>query len=1020
MSMKKLFYIIKYVMIISMLCSFIAHSQDDDQNLASEKDGSANFTQGSDIDTFKKKENAIFPSTSRLNVVVNLDVADDNLIDILYRISHQTGVKFIYDNQLLNIDDINIKAEETPLYIVLDQLLDAYDISYYEYESGKIVLAKTKRIDEKTGSIKGVVKDTEGEKLIGANVMIKEINIGCAADRYGNYLITNIKPGEYTLQASFIGYEKYSQKIKIDAGEILEINITLKSTTFLLGGVEVIGTNDFIPISPETKTKVTSGEIEHIQASSLNDVMILTPGVKVTNPTLNTVEKVSIRGGDALGTQIVMDGVPISNNANLQVGITNATANTGIDLRSIPAENIKEVDIIRGIPSVQYGDFIDGLLVVKTKSKPHLPRLKLKYNPNLYEMNLSSGIQYNDWVFNGNLNIASSERNFRVEGDGYTRVAVQLTAETQQEQFEVKNNLYVTRAFDDRKETPGYATREAWYNHDIELKYNGEFSYFFTPFSEFNTKISVGYTNQDSYSQEIVSRDNIIISDRLTEGSQEGIIVFGSYLGQKWIKGEVWNLFANANYKLRFYTDNYLHTLLTGVEWRNDFNKGEGIIFDPLYPPSLSVPSPRIRTYSDIPAYNILSIYAEDKITGRIFRPFTLQAGVRYEVYRPNGFDVKGLWGKGDLIESYNGSFLNPRVNFSYNLFDETQIRIGYGVTTKAPPLGMIFAQDKYFDYVDTNSVVNPQYPDSNFAIVSTYIKKQANSELKAYKQIKYEASIDQQIGDVGFTITGFINKSTGEFKAYYVPAVFYKKRFPDWPDQSTAVPYDTLLDTYPQYINDGWRNIKGIELSFSTKKIPFINTIFKMDANYEYGEYGSSRGYFALTSKKFSELGIEVWPMYNSYSYYYKNLLINYRFDIQSESLGLWLTIHIQQQLLEIDGRDGYDDTLAIGYYTTAGELVRISESERNDPKYSSLSRNIEYYDLYEEDRPNLWLVNLKVTKSLWDDAAISFYVNNLFNDRPLYRRNRANSTAPIYDIRNIDIFYGIELHTSLSGLFK
>ena len=1018
--MKNLFYILKHKIIILVLCSFAAYSQEDGDKPVPEKVGSASFTNYSNVDTFKKKEDIIDISSSMLNINVDVNAVGDNLIDILQTISNQTGVKFIYDNQLLNINDVSLEASETALYKVLDKLLENYDVSYYEYEDGKIVLAKRKRIDEKTGGIKGVVKDTEGEKLLGANVIIKELNIGCAADRNGEYLITNIKPGEYTLQASYIGYEKYSQKIKINAGERLEINISLKSSTFLLGGVEVIGVNDFIPIAPETKTKVTSGEIEHIQASSLNDVMILTPGVKVSNPTLNSVGEATIRGGDALGTQIVMDGVPVTNNANLQIGIGYSTANSGLDLRSIPAENIKEVDIIRGIPSVQYGDFADGLLVVKTKSKPHAPTLKMKYNPDLYEANLSSGIQYSDWVLNGNFNLASSDRDFRVEGDGYTRIALQLTAETQSEQFEIKNNFYATRTFDEKKETPGYALREAWYNRDLELKYNGNLLYTFSSFSELSMKFSVGFTNQDSYSQQLISRDNIVISDRLTEGSQEGVIVFGSYLGQKWIKGQVWNLYADANYKLRFFTDEFLHTLLVGAEWRDDFNKGEGIIFDPLYPPSLSTPSPRIRTYQDIPSYNILSLYAEDKITGRLLRPFTLQAGVRYEVYRPNGFNIAGLWGKGDLIESYNGSFLNPRINFSYNLSDETQIRIGYGVTTKSPPLGMIFAQDKYFDIVDTNSVVNPQYPDSNFAIVTTYIKQQANSKLQAYKQRKYEMSIDQQIGNVGFSLTGYINKSTGEFKSYSEPVVFYKKSFPDWPDQSTAVPFDTLLDTYLKYVNDGWRNIKGIELSFSTRKIPVINTIFKMDGAYTYGEYGSSNGYYFGTSRIFNELGIEVLPMYRNYSSYYKDLLINYRFDIQSETLGLWLTIHIQQQLIEIDGRVGYDDTLAVGYYTTAGELVKIPESERNDSKYSSLSRNIESYDLNEENRPNKWLVNLKVTKSLWDDAAISFYVNNLFNNRPLYQTRRSNPEYPSYERRNIDIFYGIELHTSLSGLYK
>ena len=67
----------------------------------------------------------------------------------------------------------------------------------------------------------------------------------------------------------------------------------------------------------------------------------------------------------------------------------------------------------------------------------------------------------------------------------------------------------------------------------------------------------------------------------------------------------------------------------------------------------------------------------------------------------------------------------------------------------------------------------------------------------------------------------------------------------------------------------------------------------------------------------------------------------------------------------------------------------------------------------------PNKWLVNLKVTKSLWDNTAISFYVNNFLNNRPLYASRRRPDDFPSYERRNIEIFYGIEFHSTLSGLF-
>ncbi|MDZ7763810.1 MAG: TonB-dependent receptor plug domain-containing protein [Melioribacteraceae bacterium] len=72
--------------------------------------------------------------------------------------------------------------------------------------------------------------------------------------------------------------------------------------------------------------------------------------------------------GSSLGTQVIIDGVPVSNTANLQAGIGYSTAGSGVDLRLIPAENIESVEIIRGVPSVKYGDLVDGAVIVKSKA----------------------------------------------------------------------------------------------------------------------------------------------------------------------------------------------------------------------------------------------------------------------------------------------------------------------------------------------------------------------------------------------------------------------------------------------------------------------------------------------------------------------------------------------------------------------------------------------------------------------------------------------------------------------------
>ncbi|MHC1737834.1 MAG: carboxypeptidase-like regulatory domain-containing protein [Ignavibacteriaceae bacterium] len=864
-----------------------------------------------------------------------------------------------------------------------------------------------------SGDISGTVFSDENEALPYANVILKETNNGTTTDKKGKFRISS-KAGIYTLEISFIGYEKSIMKVIIEENKTSELVVKLKSTSFEIGTIEVVGKRDFIPITPETKTTVTSSEIEHMQASSLNDVLKLTPGVETTNPTLNSTEKASIRKGDALGTQIILDGIPLTNNANLQIGIGQSTANSGLDLRTIPAENIKEVEIIRGIPSAQYGDFTDGLMIVKTKAMVETPKVKFKYNPQLYEFNLSAGYQVWDWVVNGNLNFASSERDMRVEGDGYTRIAGQLTLEKDTDEMDFKNIFYFTRSFDEYKEKPGYELREAWYNRDMNIKYSGEFSTI-SDLNKLTARLSVSYTRQNSFDQRLVSRDNLVLSTRRDEGTQEGRIVFGSYLGSKTITGDVWNIFSDVNYGFRFFQGEILHSWLGGVTYRNDFNSGKGIEFDQLFPPTVSVTSPRLRNYSSIPAYNILSFYIEDKITGNILKPFTLQIGARYEVYRPSGFDIKGLYGGGDLIKSYNGSFLNPRAAFSINLTDDTQIRMGFGVSTKSPPMGMIFAQEKYYDIVDTVSVVNPAYPDSNFSLISTFVRQQANEFIKGYKQKKYEVSIDQQFDFIGITLTGYINNTTDIFQSVGEPTIYYKRTFPTWPNTGDAFINRLYLDSYTKYLNNGWMNVNGLEFALSTNRIPIINTVFKFDAAYTYNEAGTNNGEYLSSSRFVTALNTEVMPIYVSAENYSKELLLNYRFEIQSKELGMWLTLHVQQKLVDIDGRRRYDDTLAIGYFSYDGEIIRIPEEERMDAKYEQIRRKIQSYELLEEDRPNKWLINLKVSKSLWKGAAISFYVNNFLNNQPLYKRLRSSEISPIYDRRNPDIFYGIDFNTTI-----
>src|ERR1035437_2682402 len=96
-----------------------------------------------------------------------------------------------------------------------------------------------------------------------------------------------------------MGYRKFAKRVHIKAGTVLEINIMMYPTTFQIGGIEVYGTSELLPKDVSTKTIITSGEIEHFQASSIKDVLDLVPGVqKSANPGLGQTTQMSIRGNE--------------------------------------------------------------------------------------------------------------------------------------------------------------------------------------------------------------------------------------------------------------------------------------------------------------------------------------------------------------------------------------------------------------------------------------------------------------------------------------------------------------------------------------------------------------------------------------------------------------------------------------------------------------------------------------------------------------------------------------------------
>ncbi len=92
------------------------------------------------------------------------------------------------------------------------------------------------------GNVSGIVLDEKGIlPLPGAGVQIKELSRGKICDSRGQFFISNVKSGSYTLTVTSIGFKKYSQKIEIPENGTISVKVLMQGSTSVTNDVIVMG-----------------------------------------------------------------------------------------------------------------------------------------------------------------------------------------------------------------------------------------------------------------------------------------------------------------------------------------------------------------------------------------------------------------------------------------------------------------------------------------------------------------------------------------------------------------------------------------------------------------------------------------------------------------------------------------------------------------------------------------------------------------------------------------------------------
>ena len=275
------------------------------------------------------------------------------LKSVLHEIERQTKMSVIVNDINLN-KRVTANFNKTPLRDVLKQVLD--ESCEYEIADRIITIHPSRKAKQETQhqgkkkkqTVKGCIKDENGDPIIGASILVKGTTTGTITDADGRYSLD--VPSGSTIQISYLGYQ--TKEVKAQGGSDMTVFMDVDNKTLDDVVVTAFGIKREEKALGYAVQKVKGDELATVKSVDLGTSLTgKVAGLNVQNSTeFNDAPSVLIRGENPL---IVLDGVPYSN----------------ISLRDINADDVESIDVLKGATaSALYGARGgSGVITITTK-----------------------------------------------------------------------------------------------------------------------------------------------------------------------------------------------------------------------------------------------------------------------------------------------------------------------------------------------------------------------------------------------------------------------------------------------------------------------------------------------------------------------------------------------------------------------------------------------------------------------------------------------------------------------------
>lgn len=282
--------------------------------------------------------------TAQTDKRITLDFRNEALPSALKKLEQASGYRILFTYDDIQTYKVTTSIRNETITQAISDLLKDKPLNYTLKGDQYVVVvsASVKSVN----SLKGQVLDEQSMPMESTTIMLKKgekVVTGSITDAAGNYFIPNIPAGDYELCISFLGYETFTQPIRITTDTALQ-PITLKDGAVAMGEVIVTGS------APAFKMKGGS-VIANVANSVLSrETRVLDVLRKIPGMTMEGGNLTSFTGGTPL------------------IYINGKKTRSIDEVKQLEVKNIKNVELITN-PGAEYDASVGAVLLITTTKR---------------------------------------------------------------------------------------------------------------------------------------------------------------------------------------------------------------------------------------------------------------------------------------------------------------------------------------------------------------------------------------------------------------------------------------------------------------------------------------------------------------------------------------------------------------------------------------------------------------------------------------------------------------------------